>query len=66
MGEKMTLASDYVHTLGLNESRVQVINPRIENICNPLYPGSTPLRHSACAASTADCLIGRLSMPDFR
>jgi Carboxypeptidase regulatory-like domain/TonB dependent receptor len=40
--EGMTLASDYVHTLGLNESRVQVINPRIENICNPLYPGSTP------------------------
>lgn len=40
--EGMTLASDYVHTLGLHESRVQVINPRIENICNPLYPGSTP------------------------
>lgn len=42
LGENMTLASDYVHTLGLNEPRVQVINPRIENICNPLYPGSTP------------------------
>lgn len=42
IGEDMTLASDYVHTLGLNESRVQVINPRIENICNPLYPGSNP------------------------
>ncbi|MEK6281053.1 MAG: TonB-dependent receptor [Acidobacteriota bacterium] len=42
LGENMTLASDYVHTLGLHESRVQVINPRIENICNPLYPGSTP------------------------
>ncbi len=40
--EGMTLASDYVHTLGLHESRVQVINPRIENICNALYPGSTP------------------------
>ena len=42
IGENVTLASDYVHTLGLNEPRVQVINPRIENICNPLYPGSTP------------------------
>jgi hypothetical protein len=42
LGQKMTLSSDYVHTLGLHESRVQVINPRIENICNSLYPGSNP------------------------
>lgn len=42
LGGNFTLSSDYVHTLGLHESRVQVINPRIENICNPLYPGSTP------------------------
>ena len=40
--DSLTLSSDYVHTLGLNEPRVQVINPRIEQICNPLYPGSTP------------------------
>lgn len=38
----ITLQSDYVHTLGLFEPRVQNINPRIENICNPLYPGATP------------------------
>lgn len=42
LGRGLTLSSDYVHTLGLHEPRVQVINPRIENICNPLYPGSTP------------------------
>ncbi len=42
LGDSMTLSSDYVHTLGLNEPRVQVINPRIEQICNPAYPGSTP------------------------
>jgi hypothetical protein len=42
LNEEMTLSSDYVHTLGLNEPRVQVINPRIENICNPAYPGSNP------------------------
>ncbi len=42
LGEDYTLSSDYVHTLGIHESRVQVINPRIEQICNPLYPGSTP------------------------
>ncbi len=42
IGESMTLSSDYVHTLGVHEPRVQVINPRIENICNPAYPGSNP------------------------
>jgi hypothetical protein len=42
LGRGLILSSDYVHTLGLFEPRVQVINPRIENICNPLYPGSTP------------------------
>jgi hypothetical protein len=42
VGDSMTLSSDYVHTLGLNEPRVQVINPQIQNICNPLYPNSTP------------------------
>lgn len=42
LGESMTLSSDYVHTLGIHESRVHVINPRIESICNPLYPGSNP------------------------
>ncbi len=38
----MSISSDYVHTLGLNEPRVQNVNPRIENICNALYPGSNP------------------------
>lgn len=40
--DRLTLASDFVHTLGVHEPRVQVINPRIENICNALYPGSNP------------------------
>lgn len=42
LGTRWSLSSDYVHTLGLHEPRVQVINPRIENICNPAYPGATP------------------------
>ena len=42
LGRGFTLSSDYVHTLGLHESRVQVINPRIEQICNSLYPNSNP------------------------
>ena len=42
LSNTMTLSSDYVHTLGLHEPRVQVINPRIEDICNPLYPTAKP------------------------
>jgi hypothetical protein len=38
----VTLSSDYVHTLGLFEPRVQNINPRIANVCDPNFPGSTP------------------------
>jgi hypothetical protein len=42
LGQYFVLSSDYVHTLGLHEPRVQNINPRIQNICNPSFPGSTP------------------------
>ena len=37
-----SLTSDYVYTRGDNEPRFLVINPRIESVCNPGYPGSTP------------------------
>jgi Carboxypeptidase regulatory-like domain/TonB dependent receptor len=43
IGDRWSLSSDYVHTLGIHEPRYQVVNPRIEQICNPAYPGSTPL-----------------------
>jgi len=42
LGSSWTLASDYVYTRGDREPRYQVVNPRIENVCNPAYPGSTP------------------------
>ena len=42
VGQNYVLSSDYVHTLGLHENRVQNINPRIGNVCNPAFPGSTP------------------------
>ena len=42
LGSHTTLSSDYVHTIGLNEPRVQVINPRIRNVCDPLFPGANP------------------------
>lgn len=42
IGSRWSVSSDFVHTLGLHEPRFQNINSRIEGICNPAYPGSTP------------------------
>lgn len=42
LGENYVLSSDYVHTLGIHESRVQNINPLISEICNPAFPGANP------------------------
>jgi hypothetical protein len=42
IGNDWSLSSDYVHTRGSDEPRFQNINPRIERVCNPAYPGSTP------------------------
>jgi hypothetical protein len=50
LGDNYVLSSDYVHTLGINESRVQVINPRIRQVCDPAFPGSTP--------NSPDCVRG--------
>ena len=36
------VSSDYVHTQGYREPRVQVVNPQIRSICDPAFPGSTP------------------------
>ena len=58
LSDEMTLSSDYVHTLGLNEPRVQVINPRIDQICNSAYPGSTPAS-PACVRGDTSRLFDR-------
>lgn len=42
LGENYVLSSDYVHTLGLHENRVQNVNPVIRSVCDPAFPGSTP------------------------
>jgi len=42
IGKNYVISSDYVHTLGIHENRVLNINPRIRNICDPGFPGSTP------------------------
>jgi hypothetical protein len=45
-----TASTDYVHTRGYDEGRVQVINPQIRSVCDPAFPGSTP--------SDARCVAG--------
>jgi hypothetical protein len=42
LGENYVLSSDYVHTLGLHENRVQNVNPVIRSVCDPTFPGSNP------------------------
>lgn len=42
IGRNYVLSSDYVHTLGIHENRVQNINPLIRSVCDPDFPGSTP------------------------
>ncbi len=42
IGAGLVLSSDFVHTLGLHEPRVQVINPLIRSVCDSTFPGSTP------------------------
>ena len=36
----LTISSDYVHTLGIHEPRVQNINPLIRTICDSAYGGN--------------------------
>jgi hypothetical protein len=47
-----TVSSDYVHTRGYDEGRVQVINPQIRSVCDPAFPGSTP-SDARCVAGAA-------------
>ncbi|MBK9152956.1 MAG: TonB-dependent receptor [Chloracidobacterium sp.] len=39
LSDSVSLSSDYVHTLGLQEPRFLNINPQVQEECNPLYPG---------------------------
>ncbi|MFN2494184.1 MAG: TonB-dependent receptor domain-containing protein, partial [Pyrinomonadaceae bacterium] len=41
LGNGFAISSDYVHTLGIHEPRVQHTNQRLA-FCNPAFPGATP------------------------
>jgi Carboxypeptidase regulatory-like domain/TonB dependent receptor-like, beta-barrel len=58
IGAGLVLSSDFVHTLGLHEPRVQVINPQIRQICDPSFSGSTPTS-SLCARGASSRLLDR-------
>ena len=53
---KLSISSDYVHTLGLQEPRFLNINPLISNICNSLYGGDSTVR-PACPRGTSTRLF---------
>jgi len=52
LGRTWALSSDYVHTLGIHEPRVQNINPNIKRICDPTFGGN---------ASAPPCVRGASS-----
>ena len=58
LGSSTTLSSDYVHTLGLHEPRVQVINPRIRDVCDPLFPTANPAS-PLCVRGVSSRLLDR-------
>ncbi len=58
IGAGFVLSSDYVHTLGVNEPRVQVINPQIRPICDAAFPGSNPTS-PLCVRGAASRLFDR-------
>ncbi len=47
-----------MHTLGLHEPRVQVIDPQIRSVCDPNFPGSTPTSPQ-CVRGAATRLLDR-------
>ena len=50
--DNWTLSTDYVHTRGYDEGRVQVINPQIRRVCDSTFAGSTPT-DPRCVAGAA-------------
>src|ERR1044071_432636 len=58
LGQHYVLSSDFVHTLGLHENRVQNVNPQIRNICDPAFPGSTP-NSSRCVSGASTRFFDR-------
>ncbi|HVF28754.1 MAG TPA: TonB-dependent receptor, partial [Pyrinomonadaceae bacterium] len=58
LGRNFVLSSDFTHTLGLHEPRVQVINPLIRETCDASFPGSTPTS-TLCARGANTRLFDR-------
>ena len=52
LGGNWVLSSDFVHTLGLHEPRVLVVNPQIRPVCDPTFAGSTPTSPRCVAGPT--------------
>lgn len=58
LSSKMSLSSDYVHTLGLDEPRFMNINPQIRWLCDANWPGSNPA-DTRCARGASSRVLDR-------
>lgn len=57
LGNGFVISSDYVHTLGIHEPRVQHTNQRLA-FCNPAFPGATPTS-SLCVSGASSRLFSK-------
>lgn len=51
LNSNMSISSDFVHTVGTHEPRFLNINPTIQKICNPAYPGALQTVNPAYATT---------------
>lgn len=58
LSSKMSLSSDFVHTLGIDEPRFLNINPQIRWLCDSNWPGSNPA-DTRCARGASSRVLDR-------
>ncbi len=66
LSRTMSISSDFVHTLGLHEPRFLNVNPTIQKVCNPDYPGALQANNPAYAATCPRGINTRLLDPAFQ
>ncbi len=51
INRNISISSDYVHTLGLHEPRFLNVNPEIDTVCDPNFPGALQTSNPVYAAT---------------
>lgn len=51
LSRNLSISSDYVHTLGVQEPRFLNVNPEIDGVCDPSFPGALQINNPIYAAT---------------